>query len=222
MPRLKIDNPFFRFMGRLGDLVVLNLLWTLCCLPVVTAGASSTALWYVARKIAAKEDYTVSRDFFRSFRQNFRQALAVWIILLVLLALTAADFLIGANTPGASGSVFKGIGIALGVLWLLLEGFSFLLLARFEYRTGALLPNALQLAFKNLPAAVTYAVLTLALPALVLRAPEVASYVLPFWLLIGRSLTALAVSVLLQPAFKRLEAGKTGDIEEMENDDTEA
>ena len=45
MPKLKIDNPFFRFMGKLGDLVILSVLWLLCCLPVVTIGASTTALF---------------------------------------------------------------------------------------------------------------------------------------------------------------------------------
>ena len=55
-----IDNPFFRLMGAIGDLVVLNILWLLCCLPVVTAGASTLALFAIVHKIAAGEDYRIS------------------------------------------------------------------------------------------------------------------------------------------------------------------
>ena len=41
------DNPVWRFIGKLGDLVLLNLLWLICCIPVFTAGAATTAVYYV-------------------------------------------------------------------------------------------------------------------------------------------------------------------------------
>ncbi len=68
MPKLNLDNPVFRAMGRLGDLLILNLTWALCCLPVVTAGASTTALFYVARRLAAGEDCMIWLGFFHSVR----------------------------------------------------------------------------------------------------------------------------------------------------------
>ena len=71
------DSPFFRLMGAIGDLVVLNILWLLCCLPVVTAGASTLALFAIVHKIAAGEDYRTAAGFFKAFRRDFKQATAL-------------------------------------------------------------------------------------------------------------------------------------------------
>ncbi len=69
-----MDNKFFVFMGRVADLLLLNFLCILCCIPVVTAGASITALYYVTLKMARDEESYIARSFFHSFKQNFKQA----------------------------------------------------------------------------------------------------------------------------------------------------
>ena len=97
-PFLKTDNPVFSFMGKLGDVVLLNLTWLLCCVPVATIGASTTALFYVARKICLDEDYRVWHDFFHSFRANWKQATGLWLVLL-------AAYFIGGFLKGRSRSV---------------------------------------------------------------------------------------------------------------------
>ena len=51
------DNPIWRFIGRLGDMVVLNILWIICSIPIITIGASTTALYYCTLKIVRNEDY---------------------------------------------------------------------------------------------------------------------------------------------------------------------
>lgn len=91
MPKLNLDNPVFRIMNRLGDLFLLNLLWAVCCLPVITIGASTTALFYTARKMAAGEEYLLRQDFFHSFRLNLRQGTAVWLLLAAAAALFTAN-----------------------------------------------------------------------------------------------------------------------------------
>lgn len=210
MPKLKIDNPFFRFMGKLGDIIILNLVWLLFSLPVITAGASSTALFYVARKIAAKEDYRVFHDFKKSFRQNFKEATIAWVILLILGALAAADLVIGMGSPGAAGNIFRGIGVALCLVWLMEASFVFALLARYEYALSRLLLNAFFFGLRNFPATVALLALALWFPLLIWRAPEVALYLAPVWLLTGGALTALAVSAILLPAYKKLEGPVNG------------
>ena len=79
-----MDNKFFVFMGRVADLLLLNFLCILCCIPVVTAGASITALYYVTLKMARDEESYIARSFFRSFKQNFKQATIINIIMLCL------------------------------------------------------------------------------------------------------------------------------------------
>ena len=212
MTNLNINNPFFRFMGKLGDLILLNLVWLLCCIPVVTVGASNTALFYVARKLAAGEEYRIFHDFFQALRQNWKQATATWLILAPLGGLFLVDLIIGLYTGGAFGNVFRGIGAVLCVVWLMVEGYSFLLLARYEYTVKQLLVHALFLSISNPTVTITSVALAVWLPLLMWKSLDIALYALPFWLLLGRAVSAVIVSALMLPVFRRLEAKKDGEL----------
>ena len=76
------DNPVWRFVGRIWDLFILNLLWVICSIPIVTFGASTTAMYYCTLKIAKDRDsggmFTM---FFHSFKDNIGQSTIIWIIM---------------------------------------------------------------------------------------------------------------------------------------------
>ena len=76
-----MDNKFFQAMGRIADLLILNLVFLVCCIPVVTIGPALTALHYVTLKMARNEESYIIRSFFKSFKQNFRQGLIINLIL---------------------------------------------------------------------------------------------------------------------------------------------
>ena len=61
------DNPVWRFIGKFGDLIVLNILWIITSIPIVTIGASTTAMYYVTLKLVRDEDGYTIRSYFRSF-----------------------------------------------------------------------------------------------------------------------------------------------------------
>ena len=114
MKKTNIDSPFYRTMGKIGDLLFANLLWLVCCLPIVTAGASTLGLFTVVNKMAAKEDYTVHTDFFKAFKRDFKQSTALWLVL--LLAGFAA--LTGLRTATAQDTPSTGILAAASFLLL--------------------------------------------------------------------------------------------------------
>ncbi len=86
-----LENPFMQFLNSLTDVVILNVVCLICCIPVVTVGASLTALHYVTMKMARDEEGYVVRDFFKSFRQNFLQSTVIWLIFLVISFLFYLD-----------------------------------------------------------------------------------------------------------------------------------
>ena len=89
---LSYDSKFGRIFTKFFNGCYLNLLWFVCSLPVFTLGAASAALWSVTLKIARDEESSsVTRMFFRAFRQNFRQATVLWLILLAAGLLLAGD-----------------------------------------------------------------------------------------------------------------------------------
>ena len=66
-----IDSPLFSFLTKVADLILLNFLALIFCLPVITVGASLTALNYVALKIVRDEECYITRSFLKSFKENF-------------------------------------------------------------------------------------------------------------------------------------------------------
>jgi len=208
MPKLNLDNPFFRLMGWVGDVVLLNLLWMLCCVPIVTAGASTTALLSVARQMTAGENYRVGSGFFRAFRRSWWQAAKLWGILAPAAVLFLADVLIAFRMPGAGGSLLRGTGIGLCLLWLAAAGNAFALLARYEYTPVHVLKDALYLAVRRPLSALASIGSALWLPLLLWYDPNMALYLLPVWLLAGGAVWAVLLSAALLPAFRKIEEGR--------------
>ena len=79
-----MDSPIMRFLSRVCDLIILNLLAIACCIPIVTAGASITALFSVTLKMVKGEESYIFKGFFKGFKENFKQSTIIWLILLVL------------------------------------------------------------------------------------------------------------------------------------------
>ena len=79
------DNPMWRFVGRIWDLFILNILWIVCSIPIVTFGASTTAMYYCTLKIARDRDSGgVLSMFFHSFKDNIIQSTIIWVIMAII------------------------------------------------------------------------------------------------------------------------------------------
>lgn len=85
------DNPVWRFIGKFGDLILLNILFVICSIPIFTIGASTTAVYYVTLKLARNDDGYTIRSFFKSFKENFKQSTIIWLILLVVGIILGID-----------------------------------------------------------------------------------------------------------------------------------
>ena len=79
-----MNNKFFSFMSEVADLCILNIICVVCCIPVITAGASITAMYYVTLKMVRNEEAYIVRSFFKSFKQNFKQATIINLIMLLI------------------------------------------------------------------------------------------------------------------------------------------
>ena len=85
------DSAYTQIMTKIFNIFWLSILWLLCCIPVITIGASTIALYYVMLKLVKDEETTVTREFFHSFKQNFLQSLPVTVIVLVVVVVLVAD-----------------------------------------------------------------------------------------------------------------------------------
>ena len=78
------DSPFSRFLYFVADIVTLHFLWILYSLPIITIGASTTALYYSCMKRIRTGEGYVTQNFRKSFRQNFKQSTILWIVLVLV------------------------------------------------------------------------------------------------------------------------------------------
>ena len=127
-----LDNPFWNSMDRVFDLFIANVLWLVCCLPVFTIGPSTAAFFYVLINMARGEDGIVSRDFFRSFRQNFRQGAGFGLLMTATGAFLAIDINMCYHSGTGIYTFFMVFFAVLFLLWASVALYSFALLAKFE------------------------------------------------------------------------------------------
>lgn len=86
-----LDNPFFRAISKIVNLILLSLFWLMCSIPIFTIGASTTALYYAVQKNIKYDLGTASQQFFRGFKENFKQSTIIWLILFALCMLFSYD-----------------------------------------------------------------------------------------------------------------------------------
>lgn len=113
----RIDGKFFGALSKLADLVILNILFLACCLPVVTIGASITALYAVTKKMAEDREGYIFKGFFISFKDNFKQSTIMWLILLVPIVIVSVDLNISnLMKEGSAQTIFKGFLLLVALL----------------------------------------------------------------------------------------------------------
>lgn len=203
-----LDSPLMQMLTRVGDLIILNALFLLCCIPLVTIGASTAALQKVTQSIVFDEDRSIAKDFFRAFRENFRQATALWLMMVIFgAAMACNDLLISGFVAGTLATVLKSVLVVALALVAVLAAYMFPLMVRYTNTLREHATNALILAVVKLPRTIVL-VLLAAMPWLILAISlETFVSTLVFWLAIGFGFTSFMSSTLLKRVFHELESG---------------
>ncbi|MBQ3481961.1 MAG: DUF624 domain-containing protein [Oscillospiraceae bacterium] len=149
MKLFSYESKFSQLLLKLCYACYLNLLWFVCSLPIVTIGASATALYYTSLKIIRGEESYVGPTFFRAFRENFRQATVLWLILLGAGLFLAGDgYILYHLRQIAEGplavvwTLILAIVIAAAVMYVIVLEYVFPLLASVSNTNRAMLKNA--------------------------------------------------------------------------------
>lgn len=151
--KINLDSPLMEFLGRVADLMILNLLFLLCCAPVITAGPALSALYSVSMRQARHEEGYIAKPFMRAFLKNFRKSFLISCIYAAVGALLVYGFGYWRGADGAAAMLPAGIRTAaLAVLCAAAAGtvlsliYVFALTARFENSVAGTVRNALILA----------------------------------------------------------------------------
>lgn len=163
-----IDSPVMRFLGRIGDIIILNLIFVVTALPVVTVGMALSALYTVAMKLARGEDPSVLREYIRAFWRNRKPATICWLIMAAAGALIFLDFRLAGAFGGTLYTVVRLLLAMIFGVWMLTFLYLFPYIARFENTVFHSVKNALFLSAAHLPSTVMMLVISIGLAVITL------------------------------------------------------
>lgn len=200
---LDLDGPLMQLITKCVYSVYLNILWFLCCLPVFTIGASTAALYYVTLKIAKNEEGNLTKAFFHSFRENFRQGTVIWLILLALGLVLGLDgyVLWHIRFENVFWTLITAVFFVAAAAYAVILLYIFPLLARFRNHTAAMFKNSIMIGMRFLICTALMAAIHFTMLLVIIRffTPAV---------VFGEGLCALLCSCLLSNILLQCE-GKT-------------
>lgn len=154
---LNPDSKFMRAMSRIGDLLLLNLMFLITCVPIVTIGAACTAMYTLCFRFDTDRERGLIKSYFQAFRDNFKQATVLWLIILLCGATACINVYIFYSLSAVIPFVYV-LFLILFVLVLLIAAYTFPLLSQFNNSNKATLKNALILCLAYLPRSIVIVV----------------------------------------------------------------
>ena len=196
-----LDSPILRVLGTLADMCLLNIMTILCCLPVFTAGAAITAMHYVLLKMVRNEEGYVWKDFWKSFKENLWQGMAIGSILLIFVAFFLVDCYIFKGMVETVSVPMLAIAGAFALFLYMIYLYAFPLLAHFHNTVLGTIKNAFFVGVMAFPQTILMMIVT-ALPIVLIYQY---AQILPLIIMFGLTAPAYFCAWMYSKTFKKIE-----------------
>lgn len=206
MKFFNLDSPLMKFLSRMTDILWLNVLTLVCVILVIPAGAGFTALHYVCLKMVRDEEGYITKDFFKSFKTNFKQSTVIWLISVLVACVLAFDYKALMEIPTGRPVIFAAITAA-SIFIFMTFLYVFPVLSHFENTIRGTIKNAFFMSILALPKTILMALLT-ALPLALIYMVErfqTAAWIIPLTVLFWFSAPAYFSAKLYSTTFKKFE-----------------
>lgn len=202
MSIFNMDSSFMRALGKIADLMILNVVTLLLCLPVVTGGAAITALHYMCLKLVRNEEGYILKGYFGSFRENFRQSTIMWLLFLLAAAVVAGDIVIMRYAVVEFPFMVRVGVLIMGLVVLCTALYAFPMQAKFANPIKITIRNAFMASLAQFPKTFLMLLLLFVGPLMILAWSRLAAVVFFF----GLSVHAYLSAKLYNRFFERMEA----------------
>ena len=210
-----LDNPLVQFLSQLCDLMIINILFLISCIPIFTVGAAICGMCKACQGIVMDDGRGIFNLYVSGFKSNFKQATKVWLVTLLIIASLVCYWLLAVNfCTGVLAYIIYAVMFLLGGISLCLLAYLFPLMVRYENSLREHLRNAGVLALTRL--FLTAILLVLNVVPFVLPFISLTGYVktLIVWVIIGFAFLCYMANLSIKPVFAQLEAKSTEDEEE--------
>ncbi|MBQ9166501.1 MAG: YesL family protein [Oscillospiraceae bacterium] len=196
------DNRLFQILSRLGDLIALNLLFVVTCLPLVTIGSAFSAMYSVLFRLLDEEETPVLRTYWKAFKQNFKPSLPLWLPMAAIALLLVVNNVLLQNMSGSLVGVFSVVVMIAQVLYLCVFSYLFPMLALFENTAKDYFKKSLFFSVSHFPSTLAICAIQI-LPVILLTVvPNAVIPVITLMLAVGFSSQASASTFFLHRVFR--------------------
>lgn len=195
------DSKIMQVLARIADLVLLNIVFLLTCLPVFTIGAGVAAMYTLCFRMLRQEEGHIIRPYFRAFKENFKPATGIFLFLALVLVPDYLYFDRFFHMEGPMHYLFY-VFVFVAAVAVLTAGIAFPWVSQFRNSAVQTLQNALLLSIGNLPRALAVAAINLLPLVLWIVNYELFTKVSFLWLVLYFSAAAYMNAAILYPVFK--------------------
>ncbi len=199
------QSPFFRGIGKIFEVIFVGILWFVTSFPIITIGASTTALYYVCTKVIRQSTGYIWREYFGCFTKNFRQATIPWIVQLGMIIILSFNIRLCQVTDKFW---LKSLEISMWILLIILVCFVvyyFALLSHFHNTIGNLLKFAVFIPILNLPSTL--------IQILICFGVGIVFFLLPQLIILAPGVFGLVLSAKLEKIFEKYEKRTKNELE---------
>ena len=201
--KYKNQEPFLkRALDTFGTIFGLNVCFVIGCIPIITIGASLSALYAMCIRLQEEEEETVVAGFIYEFKRSFKQSTVAFLAILLALFVMYFEFLLVKTVPGNISTFYTGVLVLELIVLALIVPFLFPLIARYNNKLSISVRNSIILALTYKWSWIKVMVAWFAPVALCIIYPEIFVYIWYLWLLLIFGAIAYGTSATMRKIFR--------------------
>ena len=200
----RYDNKFFEALGKISNIVILNLLCIVSCIPIITIGASVTATYFVAMQIVKDEESYIIKEFIKRFKENFIISTKIWIIMMIIGGVLCFDFYISKLIINEyMRIILQFILLMISIIFAFSITYVFPIASKFENTVKNTMINSILISIQHLPHTIVMTLVNLSPIILIFMLSDYWGQILFFYTVIGFAIIAYINSIFFNKIFKQ-------------------
>ena len=200
------DNFLMRFCEKVLDIVTVNLLFVVSCLPIVTIGIAKISLYQTIFEVKSSRRVPVFKTYMRAFKQNLKLGLQLGLLELGIFLISVVDLSLFWGQTGLGFQLIKAICLGILIFSTLVMLASYPIAARYDLTWKEVLQKGLLLVSFNF----VWFFLMLAIILLIMMLLYLSGFTLVLggsaFLLFGFGLLAFCQAGLMEKLFAKYQA----------------
>lgn len=198
------NGSIYRGINKLVDLIMLNVLFILSCVPIITVGVAYVSMYQITLKMIKNEESYIVRSYVKGIKENLKKATICWGVIVVILMVLGVDFFITFSLDNPIRKILLVLLLSVLLITIMVSSYVFPLMAMFENSLKNTVKNAVIISMSKIVYTVVIVSVNILPVGLIFCMENIEIDIVKFYLLIGFSLSAYINSFFLQSVFKKV------------------